>query len=72
MDIKINIVEVASELADRDLVIRYGGVGGRSLFPNGILIELEDELSYTEEAQDYFNTKYDFWYDFLWNLKTEN
>jgi hypothetical protein len=72
MDIKIDILEAASELADRDLVIRYGDVGGRSLFPNGILRDLEDEISYTEEAQDYFNARYDFWYDFLWNLKTED
>lgn len=72
MDIKINIVEVASELADRDLVISYGDEGGKNIFPNGLLRNLEDELSYTEEAQDYFNTRYDFWYDFLWNLKTED
>lgn len=72
MEIKINILEVASELADRDLVISYGDEGGKNIFPNGLLRNLEDELSYTEEAQDYFNTRYDFWYDFLWNLKTEN
>jgi hypothetical protein len=72
MDIKINIVEAASELADRDLVISYGDGGGKNIFPNGILKDLEDEISYTEEAQDYFNERYDFWYDFLWNLKTEN
>jgi hypothetical protein len=72
MDIKINIVEVASELADRDLVISYGNEGGKNIFPNGLLRNLEDELSYTEEAQDYFNARYDFWYDFLWDLKTDN
>lgn len=72
MDIKINILEVASELADRDLLNSYGDEGSKNRFPNGILKDLEDELSYTEEAQDYFNTRYDFWYDFLWNLKTEN
>jgi hypothetical protein len=72
MDIKINILEAASELADRDLVISYGNEGGKNIFPNGLLRNLEDELSYTEEAQDYFNARYDFWYDFLWNLKTEN
>lgn len=72
MDIKINILEVASELADRDLLNSYGDEGGKNIFPNGLLRNLEDELSYTEEAQDYFNTRYDFWYDFLWNLKTEN
>lgn len=69
MDIRINIAEVATELAERDLVTRYGDVGGRNLFPNGILLDLEDETTYTDEAQDYFNAKYDFWWDFLYDLK---
>jgi hypothetical protein len=69
MDIRINIVEVASELADKDLISSYGDVGGRNMFPNGIVSDLEDGTSYTEEAQDYFNARYDFWWDFLYDLK---
>lgn len=69
MDIRINIAEVASELADRDLVISYGDEGGRKRFPTGILTDLEDETAYTDEAQDYFNARYDFWWDFLYDLK---
>lgn len=69
MDIRINILEVASELADKDLITSYGDVGGNYRFPNGILSDLDDMTSYTEEAQDYFNERYDYWYDFLWELK---
>jgi hypothetical protein len=69
MDIRINILEVASELADRDLMISYGDTSGRNIFPNGILLDMGDETSYTDEAQDYFNERYDFWWDFLYALK---
>lgn len=71
MDIRINILEVASELADKDLITSYGDEGGENRFPNGIILDLDDETSYTEEAQDYFNERYDYWYDFLWDLKRE-
>ena len=69
MDIRVNIIEVATILADRDLIIHYGDVGGKNLFPNGIVIDLEDETSYTEEAQEFFDKRYDYWYDFLWDLR---
>ena len=69
MNITVNILEVASELADKDLIISYGDEGAKYRFPNGIITDLEDGTSYTEEAQDFFNNRYDYWYDFLWDLK---
>jgi hypothetical protein len=68
MNITINILEVASELAERDLI----KMDNKTIFPNGIYVETEDETSYTEEAQDIFNELYDEYYDFLLNLKTTN
>ena len=69
MNITVNILEVASELADKDLILSYGDEGAKYRFPNGILTDLEDGTSYTDEAQDFFNQRYDYWYDFLWDLK---
>lgn len=72
MDITINILEVASELADKDLISSFGDDGGKNRFPNGIVTfvyGVEDMTMYTEEAQYYFNQRYDYWYDFLWELK---
>jgi hypothetical protein len=69
MNITVNILEVASELADKDLILSYGDEGAKYRFPNGIITDLEDGTSYTEEAQDFFNNRYDYWYDFLWDLK---
>ena len=69
MNITVNILEVASELADKDLILSYGDDGAKYRFPNGILTDLEDGTSYTDEAQDFFNQRYDYWYDFLWDLK---
>jgi len=69
MNITVNILEVASELADKDLIISYGDEGAKYRFPNGLLTDLEDGTSYTDEAQDFFNDRYDYWYDFLWDLK---
>ena len=72
MTIKINILEVASELAERDLAkfqkmsIQYGL---ENPFPNGIDVETEDGISYTEEAQEIFNELYDDYYGLLWDLK---
>jgi hypothetical protein len=74
MTIKVNIVEVASELAEKDLTrfqnmsVQYGL---ENPFPNGIYVETEDETSYTDEAQTIFDELYDDYYDLLWNLKEE-
>ena len=72
MDIKINILEVASELADKDLERSLFDEGGNNRFPNGLLIVGDEMTSYTDEAQDYFNERYDYWYDFLIQFNEEN
>lgn len=56
---EFNVLELASELADRKL---------RETFNEQIEVETEDEIHYTEVAQDYFNELYDEYYDFLINL----
>jgi hypothetical protein len=60
MNATINITELASELADREL---------RSFFNGEIDIETEDEVKYTEEAQDVFNELYDEFYTLIENCK---
>ena len=65
MNIEINVIEVASELADRDLIIAFKGEGGKNMFPNGIVEDQEGIDVYTDEAQDFFNNQYDYWFDFL-------
>ena len=60
--ITINIVELASELADLDL---------RENWKDSIKIdeEDEDETSYTEEAQSIFDDLYDTYYSIIANAK---
>jgi hypothetical protein len=65
MNITINIIEVASELADKDLITAFGGEGGKNRFPNGIVEDQDGIDVYTDEAQDFFNYRYDYWFDFL-------
>lgn len=39
---------------------------------NGIVrnVEGEDDMTeYTEEAQDFFNERYDYWWDYLYDQK---
>lgn len=68
MNVTVNILELASELADarlredtylmdRDDYINH--------FPDGIDIEDEGSISYTEEAQDIFNDYYDYYYTII-------
>jgi hypothetical protein len=66
MNITINILEVASELAELDLMADFEG--NKENYPNGIYeaIEGEDDMTgYTDEAQDFFNNRYEYWWDFL-------
>lgn len=66
MDIKINILEVASELAHLVVIAKFEDNN------NAIYESTTDTItSYTEEAQDLFNEWYDYYYDFLFNLKNE-
>lgn len=61
MQIKINIIEVASELAHKEVVTTMNERGGE--------VYDEEEESYTEEAQDLFNDFYDYYYEFLLKLE---
>ena len=62
-NITINKLELASELADRELHKYAGSLNEYDYdhqFPNGITIDVDDnEVIYTEEAQDEFNELYD-------------
>jgi hypothetical protein len=64
MDIKINILEVASELAHKKIEEHFEFEAKR-------IYEWvsDDESRYTEEAQDLFNEWYDEYYSFLDGLK---
>lgn len=59
-EIKINIIELASELAERRVEEEFKKDPLR--FDNRIYIEEENEVRYTEAAQDVFNTWYDYYY----------
>lgn len=59
MEKTFNVLELASELADLKL---------RETFNGDIYIETETEVSYTEEAQDYFIELCDEYFDFLINI----
>ncbi len=61
-NITINTIELASNLAERDLSNFIGMMSEEQYdkkFPNGTYIENDEELSYTKEAQDLFNKFYD-------------
>ena len=58
---KINEVELATNLASRELRIRYTNDNGTE-FPNGIIKDITAECTeYTEEAQEVFDRLYDFY-----------
>lgn len=67
MEITINVVEAASELAHIDLQEFW-----EENYPN-VSYEIEDNgvTSYTEDAQDFFNGLYDFYFTLLTNCSTE-
>lgn len=74
MNITINIIEVATELAHKKLMEYSNNLNETDYkfeFPNGVEIEDEDEVRYTEEGQGVFDQLYDEYYDFLWSLKEE-
>lgn len=58
MEKTFNLLELASELADKKL---------KETFNGEIYVETDSEVSYTEEAQEYFNEFYDEYYEFLLN-----
>jgi hypothetical protein len=64
MDITINLLEVASELAHEVVCAKFEDDD------NAIYESTTDTItSYTEEAQDLFNEWYDHYYELLNNLK---
>jgi hypothetical protein len=67
MNININILEVASELAHRELE-RHFEFEAKRIYD----WVSDDESRYTEEAQDLFNEWYDEYYDFLIQLKEDH
>jgi hypothetical protein len=71
-EIKINIVEASSELANIKL-FDYYRQNNSSIsideIEDLVLVLNEDEIvTYTEHAQDQFNILYDLYYDLLENL----
>ena len=61
-NITINAIELASNLAERDLSNFISMMSEEQYdkkFPNGTYIEDDEEVKYTEEAQDLFNEFYD-------------
>lgn len=65
MNITINIVELASELASQELHDNWKD----SIF---IYKEEGDEVRYTDEAQDIFNDLYEKYYSIIENAKSNN
>jgi hypothetical protein len=63
MNVTINILELASELADKDLETHFG---------QNRWLESDDELRYTDEAQDLFDEYYDYYYQIIDELKLNN
>lgn len=62
-EVLINVVELASELADASLISNWS---------DSIQIFQDDQaeiLEYTEEAQDIFNDLYDNFYNIILNCK---
>lgn len=64
MNIQINIVETATELAHREVEREYNYDATK------IYEWVSDEESkYTDHAQKLFDIAYDYFYTLLWNLK---
>jgi hypothetical protein len=62
-EIRVNILELASELAHKELVKDYS---------DSIVIHEDDQAGithYTEEAQDIFNDLYDKYFTFIEQFK---
>ena len=65
MDITINLLEVASELAHEIVCAKFED-DASAIYDNAT-----DTITvYSEEAQELFNEWYDYYYNFLLNLKT--
>ena len=65
MEITINLLEAASELAN--LIVHERFLDDESFIYHK---EENGDTIYTDHAQSLFNEMYDYYYDFLLNLKT--
>ena len=73
MEIRINIVEAASELA-HDAMVKEAFNEGIIIDETEVYVSLngdddEDEIIYTEVCQEIFDKYYDYYYDRLLKLK---
>jgi hypothetical protein len=60
MDIKVNLVELASELAVERVHDEFASQGESAIY-----VDNSDHIGYTEEAQSCFNMWYDYYYEFI-------
>jgi hypothetical protein len=73
MNIEVNVIELASNLASKklyDFAENLTETEYKFEFPRGIEIETEEEIRYTEEAQDLFNKFYDEYLTEIENCKS--
>ena len=64
-DVIINELELASELANEDVINKQNesiSINSQEpAFSNGIVTDDGDTIIYTEEAQEFFNERYDYY-----------
>ena len=71
INVEVNILELASELADSHTVQKFAETKGCTvkkfleIYSNEVYAEGENCTFYTDEAQDVFNNYYDFYLDFI-------
>jgi hypothetical protein len=63
MEITINLLEVAAELAHELVRAKFDDDD------NALYVLSYGAITYTEDAQDLFNEWYDHYYDLIFNLK---
>ena len=59
MEITINVIELSCELAEEMVNVKF------NYEEDDIYVEENEELKYTEQAQEIFNEWYDYYYEFL-------
>ena len=59
MEITINVIELSCELAEEMVNVKF------NYEEDDIYVEEDEELKYTEQAQEIFDEWYDYYYDFL-------
>lgn len=59
MEITINVIELSCELAEEMVNVKF------NYEEDDIYVEENEELKYTEQAQEIFSEWYDYYYDFL-------